>query len=141
MKDLDLTQVFCEVLTGLGVLIVALSLVVLMGSYTLLDVVLYATGKLSLASLGAILVAAFLIGTMMDAVGFAFDKLIFDRLIASGEPSEEHRARFWKTVSAHVLAYREAQWTYYSCYRNLFILFVPGSIIWTIVVWTRVGME
>jgi hypothetical protein len=89
--------------------------------------------------LGAILVAAFLVGIMMDAVGLALDKLLFDRFVATGEPSEEDRAKFWKSVSAHVLTYREAQWTYYSCYRNLFILFVPGSFIWTKMVWTRAG--
>jgi hypothetical protein len=139
MKDIDVTQVFCEVLTGLGFLFVILSILSLTGSYTVRDVALYATSRLTIASLGAILVVAYLVGTIMDAVGLALDQLFLYRLVVKAEPSEDDRAKFWKNVSEHVLTYREAQWTYFSCYRNLFILFVPGSILWTVVVWKNVG--
>jgi hypothetical protein len=139
MKDLDVTQVFCEVLTGLAFLFVMLSVLSLTGFYTVPDVARYAIGKLTVASLGAILVIAYLLGTMMDAVGLALDQLFLDRLVVRTEPSEDDRAKFWKNVNQHVLAYREAQWTYFSCYRNLFILFIPGSILWTLVIWKTVG--
>jgi hypothetical protein len=43
-------------------------------------------------------------------------------------PSAESLANYWKTAAQHVVKYRDTQWTYYSFYRNLFILFVPGSI-------------
>jgi hypothetical protein len=139
MKDLDVTQVFCEVLTGLAFFFVILSVLSLTGSHAVHDVALYAASKLTIASLGAILVIAYLVGTMMDAVGLALDQLFLYRLVARDEPSEEERAKFWKNVNQHVLAYREAQWTYFSCYRNLFILFVPGSILWTLIVWNNIG--
>ena len=140
MKDLDVTQVFCEVLTGLGFLLVVLGLFGLLGPYAVQEIVFYVGTKLTIASLGAILVAAYLIGTIVDAIGLALDKLFLFGLVFKEEPSEIDREKFWKSVSAHVLAYREAQWTYYSCYRNLFILFVPGSILWTMVVWKRTGI-
>ena len=139
MKDLDITQVFCEVLTGLGCLSVILSIFILIGSYSFKDIVVFAGAKLTIAGLGAILAAAYIVGTMVDAVGLALDSLCFDRLIVKEPPSGVERKHFWNTVSAHVLAYRETQWTYYSCYRNLFILFVLGGVLWTIVIWKTVG--
>jgi hypothetical protein len=121
VKDLDITQVFCEVLTGLGCLSVILSIFILIGSYSIKDIVVFAGAKLTIAGLGAISATAYIVGTMVDAVGLAVDSLCFDRLIYKEPPSEVERKHFWNTVSAHVLAYRETQWTYYSCYRNLFI--------------------
>jgi hypothetical protein len=138
MKDLDITQVFCEVLTGLGFLLVVFPVLVTVGPYNFHEAI-FAIVRLSIAGLGAILVSAYLIGTIVDAVGMALDQLFLNKFIHSSEPSEDDRAKFWRSVSQHVLAYRDAQWTYYSCYRNLFILFIPGSILWTTFVWMQVG--
>jgi hypothetical protein len=38
-------------------------------------------------------------------------------------------------VTQHVLSYRDTQWAYFSCYRNLAVLGVPGGLLWLVLIW------
>ena len=140
MKELNLAETFCEILSGLSLLFLLVPLLDLIGVFSLDKSIGLFTGNLTVAGLGALLLVSFFVGTaVVDAVGFAIEQLAGRYLPSDPVVTDAEKSVFWKTASEHVLRYREHQWTYYSCYRNLFIMLLPGGICWAIVVWCRFG--
>jgi|ERR1039458_2385529 hypothetical protein len=84
--------------------------------------------------LGSILLLAYLAGTIVDAFGLAVEQLFLGNLITKDKLTDDEIKAFWKNAQEYVVEYRDHQWAWYSCYRNLFILFVPNAILWTWVV-------
>jgi hypothetical protein len=134
MKEASLTEIFCEVLGGLGLAVVIVPLLALANNSRIEDIFHALLSKLDLAVLGSVLLLAYLAGAIVDAVGFAIEELFLGKLVTTDKLSDTEVAAFWKGVNEHVLRYRDQQWTWYSCYRNLFILFFPSAILWTWVV-------
>lgn len=132
MKDFDLTAVFCEILGGLAVLLMLIPLLDITGAYSLDDLTPLVARHLTSGTLVAVLVIAYLVGTVVDAVGLMFDDWWFGRALVANPPTDTERASFFKNVQEHILRYRDEQWTWYSCYRNLFLVFLPAGLFWVV---------
>jgi hypothetical protein len=131
--EINVREVFCEILSGLVVLLLVTAAVDLAGVMSI-DVAWVAfTTNVSFGDVATVILICYLLGLIMDAVGVALGELFLDRLLVSDEPSKAERARFWETVPEHVITYRDVQWAYYSTYRNLFLLTIPTTILWSIV--------
>ncbi len=134
MKETNLTEMFCEVLGGLGLAFLLVPIFDLTDIYKMKDLFPALLAKLDWAVLGSILVLAYLAGAIVDAFGLAADELLLGKLVIKDKLTDVEATAFWKTAKEHVLKYRDHQWAWYSCYRNLFILFLPSAILWTWVV-------
>lgn len=130
MKDFDLTAAFCEVLGGLMFVIMLLPLFALTGLCTIENVLKFVGKHLSAEALVAALVGAYLIGAMVDAVGLIFDDVWFAPAWIKQPPDSEKRKSFFKGAPRHILKYRDQQWTWYCCYRNIFLVLLPAALFW-----------
>ena len=134
MKDANLTEMFCEVLGGCGLAFLLVPILDLTNVYKMSDLFPALWAKLDWAVLGSILLLAYLAGTIVDAFGFALEDLFLGKLITADKLTDAEVKAFWKSAPKHLVEYRDRQWAWYSCYRNLFILFVPNAILWACVV-------
>jgi hypothetical protein len=150
LKDVSLIEAFCEVLSGIGFLFLLLPALHLAGITSVGAVICYIATSLTVAGFGAFLLGAYVLGAAVaDPAGLAIDEflgsLLRERWTKAADwlwgptVSAANKGKFWRTVSDHVLKYRELQWAYYSAYRNLFILFAPASVLWTIIAWRECG--
>jgi hypothetical protein len=139
MKDFNLTEVFCEVLSGLGLIFAAIPAFDLLGIYSLKDVLAFLSAHASATLLATTLAAAYIIGLVVDALGLTIGELFLDKCINKDAPKPAENSGFWKGAQEHVFRYRDVQWAYYSCYRNLFCLFVPAGVLWTILAALRLS--
>lgn len=139
MKELNLTEAFCEVLSGLSLIALLIPLLDLLGVLSLEKWIQFVTANPTIGTLGALFLVAYFLGAgVVDAIGLAVDEIAGRCLPRNPVTSAELNA-FWVQVQEHVLRYRDHQWTYYSCYRNLFVMLFPAGICWTILTWQRVG--
>lgn len=84
---------------------------------------------MSLGAVTACLVSFYLLGLIVDSLGLAIGEWKLDGWVVKEPPPEKETiAHFYKAVSEHLLKYRDLQWTYYSMYRNMFILGIPITI-------------
>ena len=130
MKGLNVAEVFCEVLSGLAVIFFVIPLLDIIVTISICKTFAFICKNLSATTIGGALVLAYILGLLMDAIGLALGEWFLDSLLCRDSPSTEEAAAFWKSVSSHVLAYRDIQWAYASAYRNLAILSVPGGLLW-----------
>jgi hypothetical protein len=138
VKELDLSQLFCEVLGGLAAILLLVGLLDLLGAIDLQAFLGSHADRLSLTALTGILILSYLAGIVVDAIGMAFDGLpVVEKHLMSvnsaGETEEvrkKNERSFVKSAPEHLFQYRKEQWAYYSCYRNLFILMPLGTTVW-----------
>ena len=135
MNKINLTEVFCEVMSGLALLITIIPLLDILKYSNLCDTISYISLNISLSNFGILIVVCYILGLLFDAIGLTIGELFLDNLVYKNLPSENEIKSFWQKITPHVLNYRDTQWAYYSCYRNLFIIFIPGTFLWTIVLW------
>jgi hypothetical protein len=141
MKDLDLKDVFCEILSGLSVLCLLLSLMDLLGYLDLEASCRFLIDHLSLSSVTAILLASYLLGIIGDTVGLSLGEWKVDSVVCrKPTPNGKQRTAFWQKAPSHVLRYRDTQWAYYACYRNLFLLTPLNALLWGICLKSRIGL-
>lgn len=139
MKDLNLGEVFCEVLGGVLAIALAIAFLDLSGRIDVVPLLKDATAA-SIGNVTVALIGSYLVGLLVDAVGLSVGELCFDRLIGAGEtPSPEQYKLFWQHAAEHVVKYRENQWTFYSAYRTVFLLLIPGTIVFPLLVWKHAG--
>jgi hypothetical protein len=135
MKELDLRQAFCEVITGFMMILLLLPLLDLAGIVTPAVVLQWVIAHSSLTTIIGLLAICYFFGIVGDGIGFAVDEAGFDKWLYPNEPTAEQRNAFWRSASAHVLQYRDTQWAYYECYRNL-VLFIPCALLlWAPALW------
>ncbi|MCE7990896.1 MAG: hypothetical protein HEP71_02910 [Roseivirga sp.] len=135
---LNLKEIFCELLSGLALILLILPLLHILGAVTIFQV-----KELALESLDGTLlitltlICSFVLGIIMDSIGLALGSLFIDKVICSDEPESFDYRRYWKTVTTELSAYREEQWAYYSCYRNMSIVLIPLVFFWSIVIYEQ----
>lgn len=134
-----ITEIFCEILSGLAALGVAIGGLDWRGVVTLEQVRYNVAVGVNADSLLLIIGLAYIAGILIDAIGLVFDKYFID-YIAKG-PSREAIAKFYVSISSHMLAYRDNVWAYYFCYRNLLWLLVPGTAFWGLSLNKRYGAD
>lgn len=139
MDKVNITEVFCEVLSGTVVLVFFWLIFHLAWALPLENVKQMADGSLSFGGVAAILVLCYLLGLIMDSIGLAIGELFLDKLMVSSEPNKDQIKKFLQTVPEHVLKYGDTQWAYYSTYRNLLILLVPVGLLGAIIAWQKSG--
>lgn len=129
MKDLDLSQVFCEVVSGLAGMLILFGCLDVFNVQNVKSKLNWFAGDMSGTQATGLFVLAYLLGLIVDAFGLWFDRLI-DRWIGINEPTDESLKAFYKGASRHVFGYWKEQWVYFSCYRNLLMCLVPGGLLW-----------
>lgn len=145
MKPEDIDKVFCEILSGLMVLILLvptaailnfdLNIIRGLNSFDIKVVVAFIIKYSSITNATIIIITSYIIGLMVDALGLFIGELFLDKLICKNEPTSDDSRAFWKGVPNHVLAYRNEQWIYYSCYRNILLLLIPNGVLWAFYFW------
>jgi hypothetical protein len=133
---LAITEIFCEILTGLATTLVVLTWLDWLNVICFKQVWITIKPYSGLATLTGVIIAAYLLGVILDAFGLVFDSL-FDRFVCADEPTPENKKGFWTTANVHVLSYRDNIWAYYFCYRNLLILLLPALIASFGSLWSR----
>ncbi|HVY52467.1 MAG TPA: hypothetical protein VHA07_13015 [Devosia sp.] len=133
MKDVSIAEVFCEILGGLLVILFALPWFAADPSMSFVGFYRSLYVGIDANALAAALVAAYLIGLLMDALGLIADEVITPRLGIT-EATDAERKTFHKTALEHLLKYRDTQWSYYSLYRNCFIVVALGTLS-TLIFW------
>jgi hypothetical protein len=130
MSGLNLKEMFCEILSGITLVFCILPILDLLGLVCLSHVFTFIGQRVTGTLVFVSICVFYLFGFLVDAVGFAMDYLILEKIYNIGSLKPDERTKFWKNVKEHVLKYRDTQWTFYSCYRNLFVLFIPGGFFW-----------
>lgn len=141
MKDADIREVFCEILGG-ALFLSLLFVIVSFGG--LIDMQVLAAALAPRITLGLVtggLIVSYLVGLLVDAIGLALGELFADDWI-NGETQTitTTTAEFWKKVPEHVLTYRDLQWTYFSTYRNMLLLLMPGVVLFPLLVYKNLGL-
>jgi len=131
MKELDLSHLFCEVLGGLIGILLVVCLLDVFGLLSLSIVWQEVKNNASLAGATVLLIGSYLVGLVVDAFGMVFDMYVTDKWDAAKNRKVGAREEFFKHASEHAFRYWQEQWIYFSCYRNLFMLVVPGIIVWS----------
>jgi len=130
MKGINITEVFCEILSGVAIMFYVIPFLDLIGVSYISQSFAFIAKNLSMPTIFGVLILAYIIGLVMDAIGLAVGECFLDSLLCKVAPTKGERAAFWKNVSSHVLGYHDTQWAYISAYRNLAILTVPGGLLW-----------
>lgn len=130
------TEIFCEVISGIALLLVVLAGLDWAGVLSLEKSLGTAAGSINLTTLTGVLIAAYLAGVVFDSVGLIFD-LFCSHWICDNGPTDQETKKFWTSVDSHVLNYKDQVWAYYFCYRNIFILLVPAAVCWCGALWNR----
>jgi hypothetical protein len=140
MKDLNLAEVFCEVLGGGLAIALAIALLDLSGWIDVVSLLKDAAAA-SVGSVTVALIGSYIVGLLVDAVGLSVGEWCFDRLVGAGEaPSPEQCRLFWQHAAEHVVKYWENQWTFYSAYRTAFLLLIPGTIVFPLAIWKHASL-
>jgi len=133
MKEINIGEVFCEILSGFTVILLVIPLLDLTQYSNLEKTSEFIFRHFNGATLAGGIAVCYLLGLIMDAVGLGVGESFLDSWVKrEGAPTEDERNRFWQETSAHALNYRNKQWAYYSTYRNLFLLLIPGGIFWVL---------
>jgi len=124
-----ITEVFCEIITGLAVFCVAIPLFDWVSLVSFAEFTSATKSHWNAPTLTAACAALYLVGLLFDAVGLMADGLL-EKAFGVDPPDATQRAAFWNHVSSHVLEYRNETWAYYFCYRNLLVLTAPAAVTW-----------
>jgi hypothetical protein len=127
MKELSLPEVFAEILSGVGVLVVISAILMFTGAITPDGIFKPLASQAVFAYLTVMVLISYFLGVVMGIVGFAIGESFLDERVPAPRPTPEERERFWANVPEHVLKYRESQWSYYVVCRNLLITPGPGN--------------
>jgi len=132
--NLDKVQeIFCEMVTGIAVLLLLPPLLELTGVITVKLLISDQVMKWDGAQVSVLLISAYCIGLIFDAIGLSCGESFLDDWLASDKPPKT--TKFWGKVSPEVLSYRNTQWAYYSFYRNLILLVPLLALLWIIFLW------
>jgi len=134
MKSFDLNKTFCEVLSSLAIMSLSPPLLDLLGKKSLWDFWHFAR-SLEATQLAGILILAYMLGLIMDAIGIALGEWFLYRWLYNERATLKEWALYYKNLSsADVFGYGEDEWAYLTTYTNLLIIAVPAWLLWTI--WT-----
>lgn len=130
MKDIDVTAVFCEMLSGLAAIALALGLLDLTSQLEMAKVSKWIIANPTFATVATLLIAAYLLGLIVDAFGMAFDSTLVERIQRLRKllnyDAGQLPPNFYTKATEGQLRYFCEQWAYFSCYRNLLMLMVIG---------------
>lgn len=125
MKDLNFTELFCEILSGFFAILVSVLVLDCTGNLDFNETV---AQTLNLQTFTVLIIVSYFVGLAVDAIGLSVGEWFLDKWMAKGEPepSKSELETYYNKVSEVTSKYREIQWAYYSLYRNILILSVIG---------------
>jgi len=140
MNDFDIREILCEILGGLLLILIVVSVLHVFGVVDLKALLGGVASKLDAGTITSILFVSYVIGLLVDSIGLAVGEIWFDdKLLSPVDIPIPDTKKFWTTAPEHVVTYRDHQWMYYSAYRNVLILLVPGSLLFSIVIYQFLG--
>jgi len=121
MNELNIKEIFCETLSGFIAFITCLLLLDFTKYFDLnIFLILF---DVTLPNIIFIAIISYFIGLIIDAIGLSVGEIFLDNIFATeNTPTTIDYKIFNKKVTEHILKYRDDQWTYYSLYRNIFII-------------------
>lgn len=122
--SINVTEVFCEILGGLSALMLIALIADLTSISTFSEVYPLMANNLTL-TVGF----SYLLGLVVDAISLAIGEWFLDKWLRTDEPTQGANQAFLKNATAHVLKYRDTEWAYFSAYRNLFLILIPGIFV------------
>lgn len=134
MKDLNLTEIFCEISSGLLLIGIFLPWTCEGNMNSISEIYRSCFANVTSSTIIVLLVFSYLLGLVVDALGLVADAWLF-RHIFQNSPTSAERRDFFSSAPAHILQYRDNQWAYYSLYRNIFLINVAGFV--SIITFTR----
>ncbi len=126
---LNLFHIFSELVTGIAFISIALIYGYLSKSFDIATFENFIKTDYSFLKLLGASILIYYIGFIIDGVGLGVGELFLDDLLYKRNSIDNNRKKFFREVPEHVFEYRNRQWAYYSCYRNLFLLTIPLLII------------
>lgn len=150
---MDIGEVFCELLSGLAIMFLALPLLDLFKISSLSQSLMFVGRHYGAAELAGALVLAYSLGLIMDAFGLAIGERWLYGLLEEAPPEEnesspteydtlpEERNAFYAKVLPHVLEHREYEYAYLLAYTNLIIVAVPAGGLWCAWAFIRCGWQ
>lgn len=133
MQSLNLSELFCEVLSGFLAILLAIVLADLFHLFPLRQAASALLTNLELGPITLVLVCSYLAGLLVDALGLTLGEWKLDAWMQTVSGNCNSR-QYWQTAAAHAVTYREHQWAFYSMYRNILILLAIGVIPFVLVV-------
>lgn len=134
----SLTDLFCELVSGIAVLLGVAGFLSCLGVLPLEQLVALAAHPGRWPSAVFVLTVAYVAGLVADAFGITFDKH-YSSKVCTDSPADEQKKAFWQNAAKHVVEYRDRQWAYYSLYRNLFLVTLVGGVAWLGISFSRWG--
>ena len=101
---INLADIFCEVLSGLALFLNIIPLLDILDLATISKSLTYVSSKMTLSNVTVFVVACYVLGLLIDAVGLAFDRIFSFVLEDKSPPSYTQRSNYWKSVTPQVLA-------------------------------------
>lgn len=134
----QLSEVFCEIISGLFLCSAFAGLFLLLGILTQAQLSSLCTVAFKLSSLPALLLAFYIAGILFDPVGMLVDNLI-EKTLSVSSCSAEEKGIYYAYAPEHLVAYRHETWSYYFCFRNLLLLIPINSLLWLAVFHTQLS--
>ena len=126
---LNLFNIFSELVTGLAFISIALIYGCFSNNFDIATIINFIKTNFSFSKLLGTSILVYYIGFIIDGIGLGIGDLFLDKLLLGKQKIKKNRKRFFREVPQHVFEYRNRQWAYYSCYRNLLLLTTPLLII------------
>jgi hypothetical protein len=127
---IDISKMICEILSGLFLILLIL-LIAYYYKTSEIEEFLKENSK-SLLDLGIITLLfalCYFLGIIIDDIDLLFDAVTVDILMEKCKWFKIEKSNtLLKDLDEHILTYRNNQWSYYTCYRNLLILLIPIEI-------------
>jgi len=128
---LNLTDVFCELISGVAIMLTVVPILDLLRVLRVSDAWQALLGSPNLTTLTVVLGVSYMVGVIFDGIAMSSDTWLARWLKVPDVPHEAS-TDFWRRVQPHVLSYRSETWAFYFCYRNLFLLLPVAAVAWSV---------
>lgn len=139
MQGINLAEVFCEMISGLSLLSLAVPIMLLRGDASFCGLASDIAELINAGSVALLLVVAYMIGLLVDALSLAIGEWFLDDLLCKKSAKAKDFKKFFANTPEHLLEYRDTQWAYFSTYRNLALLMIPSAGLWAWALGSHVG--
>ena len=136
----SISDVFCEVISGLFLLVSLLPFGILLGLFSISDL-MDLLKTLSAIDYALIFVILYVVGVFFDAFGLPADRILVKIGITKHTPDEESTKKFLKNATSDLFQYRWNAWLHYYCFRNILVLLPVFTVLWGLVILFNFGIK
>ena len=129
--NFTISEVFCEVISGLAFFLTVAPLLYLANIADPIHPLLWAQ-QIDGGQALLLITGGYVFGVVLNVIGLPADDLLTKIGISGHTPPRASRKNFYKNATSHLLAYRTNAWNHYYCFRNL-LIFSPFAVgLWSI---------